>query len=69
MNGNDFVKFGRWVTPVLEYETWLDWCETPEARKMGIFPEFLSVIVIDGNHFHPKNGVYEKLVLNTHINP
>ncbi len=57
-NKNEYFKLGRWIAPILEYETWMDWCDTPESRELGVTPDAISGIALDGNYMFPNNGAY-----------
>ena len=59
---NEYFKLGRWVAPVLEYEAWLDWNDTPESRELGVKPDETPVIYLDGNHLEPNQGAFTDLI-------
>ena len=46
---------------MLEYEAWLDWCDTPESRKLGIVPDQINVLALDGYFVLPDPGAYQSL--------
>ncbi|MDB5189763.1 MAG: PEP-utilizing enzyme mobile domain protein [Parcubacteria group bacterium] len=56
-----FFNLGRWVAPVLEYEAWLEWCNTPESREMDIVPDSVTTYVLDGNFMLEEGGAYTQL--------
>ncbi len=61
-NREEYFETWRWISPVLEYETWLDRSNTEDAIKLGLGDENLGVAMIDGHYFLPKGGLYPKLV-------
>jgi phosphoenolpyruvate synthase/pyruvate phosphate dikinase len=44
LSKDSYFELGRWVAPVLEYEAWLDYQETKEARDLGVVPEAVGVV-------------------------
>jgi len=61
LSKNGYFELGRWVAPVLEYEAWLDYQETKEAKDLGVDPEAVGVVTINGHYFLKKDGVYDAL--------
>lgn len=59
---DEYFETGRWISPVLEYETWINWSNTKEALEMNFNKDKLPVIFVDGHCFLPKDGLYFKLV-------
>lgn len=60
-NKDNYFNWGRWVSPVLEYEAWLDWCKTKHAKEFGLIDKEPVIFSIDGNYFIPKNGAYKQI--------
>jgi len=60
-NKNEYLSLGRWVSPTLEYEIWMDWSKTPEARALGVPVDDPSAVSIDGHYFVSKDGTHPYL--------
>jgi phosphohistidine swiveling domain-containing protein len=58
---SQYFKLGQWISPVLEYQMWLDWCDTPEAQELGILPDEKSFVAVDGNFMLAEEGAFPRV--------
>ncbi len=58
-DSRDFLKLGKWVSPVLEYEAWIDWSHSIEAQELGFTGDYL--MSLNGNLMSLSDGVYSQV--------
>ena len=55
---NDYESLGQWISPVLEYELWLDWSNTKESKSAGLPVLPSPWLSIDGHYFRLKKDAH-----------
>jgi phosphoenolpyruvate synthase/pyruvate phosphate dikinase len=55
---NDYEGLGQWVSPVLEFELWMDWSITEDALKLGFPKDPYPWVSVDGHFFKRKDDAY-----------
>jgi len=56
-----YDRLGRWLAPVLESGTWLDWSKTIDARRFVTVTDDPDTVVIDGHYLLSQQGAYRVL--------
>ncbi len=59
LDKENYTNFGRWISPVIELEIWLDWSHTKEAADLNVpYNQNPDVLSFDGHFFVRNTGAY-----------
>ena len=60
MPADHYFTLGQWVSPVLEYEMWISWSSTEDAKRLGI-ADPRTAIAVNGAYFLTTDGTYTQV--------